>query len=568
VSDLGLREQVFHGPAPSRPRARGGPGPDAPARRLLGLQRTAGNAAVRALLARQATLDKPAPAPITPASIATELAGVTVARTDVDVTILRAWEIYELVTANTPRKKAVFKELRAAWNAVESAQARLARAEKALAAAQAAPPAPAPTASKKKKKGKKPPDPAAEKAAAAAALEKAEKRVAAATTAIKTFILQANDLVRALDAEKRSLGKRKQALSKTIAGLERRKRRDAAKLKAARDERDTINKRIGELPAARESALKQVQAHSDAISFAPVKTRRNVYRVTVDGVTVRLSDRVEAWPTKFETGLVEHGAAGGTPLHDVVDTAPISASKRKILRAISANESGSAPFSSVNTYDRAVLTWGLVQWTGGEASDLTAALTTIKRVAPQAFATRFQRYGLDVSGNALVVTRGDGTRVTGDAAAREVQGSVVLSAVFARAGSDPDIQAAEVAAAAEQQISVPLRATFDVPRPADPAKPDAKPGKAQLRFNQILTSELGVGLFADRVVNAGGPGTKQDVAGKVRAYVKANKLDPKDVATWAADAEKAIVKTLAPYPDRKRPFETEGCSAAAGTYRD
>ena len=297
---------------------------------------------MRALLARQATLDKPAPAPITPASIATELAGVTVARTDVDVTILRAWEIYELVMANTPRKKAVFKELRAAWNAAESAQARLARAEKALAAAQAAPPPPAPTASKKKK-GKKPPDPAAEKAAAAAALEKAEKRVAAATTAIKTFILQANDLVRALDAEKRSLGKRKQALSKTIAGLERRKRPDAAKLKAARDERDTINKRIGELPAARESALKQVQAHSDAISFAPVKTRRNVYRVTVDGVTVRLSDRVEAWPTKFETGLVEHGAAGGTPLHDVVDTAPISASKRKILRAISANESGKRP---------------------------------------------------------------------------------------------------------------------------------------------------------------------------------------------------------------------------------
>jgi hypothetical protein len=536
---------------------------------LVALQRAAGNAAVRAILARQATLEKPPPAPITPASISAELAGVRVERREVDVTILRPWEIYEFVTANTPRKKALFKELRASWNAVEAAQGRVARADKALAAATAAPPAPAAgnTKKTKKTKGKKPPDPAAEKAVAAAALEKAEQRAAAATTAIKAFILEANDLVRALDGEDRSLTRRKRALSASISALRRRKKPDAAKLKAAQDELDTVTTRLAELPKAREAARTEVRKHSDAISFAPVKTRRSVYTVTVDGATVRLSDRVEAWPTKFASGLVEHGAAGGTPLRDVVDKAPISASKRKILSAISANESGSAPFSSVNTYDRAVLTWGLVQWTGGRQSDLTAALTTIKKVAPGAFAARFERYGIDVSANNLVITRGDGTRVTGDAAAQEVQGSVVLSAVFSRAGSDPDIQAAEVAAAAEQQISVPLRATFEVQRPKDPAV-KGKPEKVRLRFKDVLTSELAVGLFADRVVNAGGPGTKDDVATKVRAYVKAKKVDAKDVASWAADAEKEIVKTLAPYAERRRPFENEHCSATAGTYVD
>jgi hypothetical protein len=545
-------------------RAAGRSSPGSAASRVLALQRAAGNAAVRTVFARQATLEKPALAPLTPASISAELAGVRVERSEVDVTILRPWEIYELVTANTPRKKALFKELKAVWNAVEAAQARVARADKALAAATAAPPAPVPAG--KKKKGKKPPDPAAVKAAAAAALEKAEQRAAAATTAIKAFILEANDLVRALGGEERSLSRRKRVLTAAIAALRRRKKPDAAKLKAAQDELDTVTTRLAELPKAREAARTEVREHSDAISFAPVKTRRNVYTVSVDGATVRLSDRVEAWPTKFASGLVEHGAPG-TPLHDVVDKAPISASKRKILRAISANESGSAPFSSVNTYDRAVLTWGLVQWTGGRQSDLTAALTTIKKVAPAAFAARFERYGIDVSANNLVITRGDGTRVTGEAAAQEVQGSVVLSAVFSRAGSDPDIQAAEVAAAAEQQISVPLRATFEVQRPKDPAAKD-KTEKVRLRFKDVLTSELAVGLFADRVVNAGGPGTKDDVAAKVRAYVKTKKVDPKDVASWAADAETQIIKTLAPYAERRRPFENEHCSATAGTYLD
>ena len=325
-----------------------------------------------------------------------------------------------------------------------------------------------------------------------------------------------------------------------------------------------------------------------------MKTTRTTYTVTVDGTAVRLSDRVEAWPTKFAEGLVEH-AAGGASLRDVLTKASISESQRKILRAISANESGSAPFSSLNTYDRAVLTWGLVQWTGGRDSDLTAALATIKKTAPTAFASRFQRYGIDVVSNSIVITKGDGTKVTGDAAATEIQGSVVLSAVLSRAGYDADIQAAEVVAAVDQQMAKPLDGTFEVERPAKAADPKAadpkaapaadpkaaapaadpkakpakpsKPEKVTLRYKDILTSEMGVGLFADQVVNSGGPGTKSRVAAAVRKYAKDNSLDPKNVTKWAGDAEKEVIKILAPFKNRKTPFISEGCSEVAASYK-
>ncbi len=554
------------------------------AERTLGLQHTVGNRGVLrlfrtrdrfgAVLFRKAPADatQTGTATIAPAGIDTALASVKIRTTEVDVTMLRPWEIYELVTANTPRKKALYLELTRSWSALASARKRLGAAEEALAkASQRTIGASSRPATKKGGRRGKKADPAKERAIAAAEVEKAEKRIAAATTAIKSFISEADDVVRRLRAQEQTLTRRKAAAERMVAALRRRRKPDATKLAAAEEELQRVNQRLAELPAAKQTALAEVRKHIDAISFAPQKTRRTIYEIVVDGETVRLSDRVEAWPTKYAAGLVEHGHRA-TSLGEVLDAATISDSKKKILRAISANESGGAPFSSLNTYDRAVLTWGLVQWTGGRQSDLTSALTTIKRVAPRAFATRFQRYGIDVVADELVISRGDGTKVSGDNAARAIQGGVVLSAVMSRAGYDPDIQEAEVVAAADQQISRPLKDTFLIDHPpqqaATPGAGKSKPAKVRLAFKDVLTSEFAVGLFADQVVNSGGPGTKARVAARIRAYVGAANVDPTQPSKWAADAEKAVVTILAPFANRRAPFEKEGLSKAAGTYKE
>ena len=42
------------------------------------------------------------------------------------------WEIFRLVTANTPRKKSLYKRLQQAWHTLESAKKRLAAADTAV----------------------------------------------------------------------------------------------------------------------------------------------------------------------------------------------------------------------------------------------------------------------------------------------------------------------------------------------------------------------------------------------------------------------------------------------------
>jgi hypothetical protein len=550
VGDRELETLIERAPALRR-RARAS-GDRSAAGSLLRLQGLVGNSAVAALVQRTPTGSSP-----TPASIGEALSKVKLTTTKKSVKQLEPWEIYRLVTANTPKKKALYKELRAAWTALEAAKKKLAAADEALAKSKAAAPAPAlARKTKTKSKGKaksKPADPAAVRTAAADAVDKAQKRVDKAVEAIKDFILADNDLLRRVRNDERSLKKSLTRAKAALATLKKRKKPDPVKVKESEDAVSSLEKELAAIPKRRQDAIDKTKEHIKNTSFAPEDVGRTIYNFEIEGETVTLSDRVDSWATKFENGLVEADRAAKTKLDDVLAGTTLSESNKKILRAISDNESGGAPWSSVNTYDRAVLTWGLVQWTGGRQSDLTAALTTIKTVAPDAFAARFEKYGIDVVNDELVITGADGSTKKGDDAAMGILQSPTLSAVMSRAGLDSKIQQAEVAAAAQQQITGPLAATFTV-------------DGTKLRYSQVLTSEFAVGLFADQVVNSGKGGTQQRVANAVRAHVKSKKLDAKKVTEWQADLEKTLISLLSPFANRVTPFTKRGCSKTAGSY--
>ena len=423
----------------------------------------------------------------------------------------------------------------------------------------------------------------AQRAAAADAAEKAQKRVDAAVKAVKEFILADNDLLRRVRADERSTKATLIRARAALAALKKRKRPDADKVRESEKAVTSLEKELAAIPKRRQDAMDEAKAQVERTSFAPEAFERTIYTFDIEGETVNLSDHVESWATKFEKGLVEADRAVQTKLDDVLAGTTLSDSNKKILRAISDNESGGAPWSSVNTYDRAVLTWGLVQWTGGSHSDLTAALATMKTIAPDAFADRFEKYGIDVVNDQLVITGADGSTKAGDEAALGIMGNPALSAVMSRAGLDPKIQQAEVAAAAQQQITDPLHATFEVdgsppaggekPKDkkdqADAGKkaPKKKTAKVRLHFSDVLTSEFVAGLFADRVVNAGKGGTQNAVASAVRAYIKRKGVDPHDVATWAPDLEKTLIALLSPYANRVTPFVQRGCSKTPGSYK-
>ena len=551
---------------------------------LMRLQGMVGNSAVTALLQRA-----PCDQKITPASIAEALSKVKVTTQKKTVHELEPWEIYRLVTANTPKKKTLYKELHQAWAALEAAKKKLTANPAPATASSSATPAVA-RSPKGKHHAKAPADPAAAHTAAQAAVDAAQKRVDKAIAAIKEFILEDNDLLRKVRAEERSIQSSLKRARAQLSKLKAKKHKAddkgyAQQLSDSEAAVTKLEKNLAEIPKRREEATEEVKKKIAATSFSPEDVQRTIYTYEIEGESVTLSDRVDSWATKYENGLVEADRAVQTKLDDVLSGTTLSESNKKILRAISDNESGGAPWSSVNTYDRAVLTWGLVQWTGGSHSDLTAALTTIKTVAPDSFRDRFEKYGIDVIDDELVITGADGSTTKGNDAALGIMGSPTLSAVMSRAGLDSKIQQAEVAAAAQQQIIGPLGESFDVTGPppgeADKSKdkdkdakatdkdkaPKKKGDKTRLRYSQVLTSEYVVGLFADQVVNSGKGTTQKRVAAAVQAFINSKKVDPGNPSAWVAELQDQLIALLSPFKNRAVPFGKRGASKTIGSYK-
>lgn len=258
-----------------------------------------------------------------------------------------------------------------------------------------------------------------------------------------------------------------------------------------------------------------------------------------DGDHVKLRDHVASYATAVALGVDNEGRKRDKqrPHSDVKGTmkaAGLSESKQKILGAISEFE---GEFDTINTYDRATLTWGFVQWTGGHGSDLTKALAIIKEKYPEGFARAFQQYGIDVEGKDLermdlVVTMPDGSgRLQGEEAAAAIMKNPKLAAAMVHAGRDADVQKGEVKAAEHFKIDEALAMKVPV-------------GKHSVMAQELVTSEYGVGLLANTFVHSGGPKAHEVTTHAIATVLKDNPYVPGDDA-WAAKAEAAIIKALA-----------------------
>jgi hypothetical protein len=325
--------------------------------------------------------------------------------------ILRPDEIFRGVGKNTVAKKVAFNKLNAAIKERREAQTKLDRAQSPKA-----------------------------REAAEKALAVAKANVEDATEHLKEFIVDAK-----LAEDKKVLGLRKEIASA-------RKAKDHARAMAIEAELHRVEASLRPQYRAEVDAMKHA-AHPDISVFEPEATDVSRHDfVFPDGEHVRLRDHVVAYATTAALGVdsdTEQTKAekkqGHADVQKVMENSGLSGSKVKILKAISGFE---GTFDTVNTYDKAKVTWGFVQWTGGHASDLTKALSVIKESYPDAFAKQFQAYGIDVEKDELVIRMPDGTGcVRGDEAAQAIMRNPRLAAAMAHAGRDKDIQKGQVRAA-------------------------------------------------------------------------------------------------------------------------
>lgn len=233
----------------------------------------------------------------------------------------------------------------------------------------------------------------------------------------------------------------------------------------------------------------------------------------------------------FKLGLFNYGR---TTLDTFFDEDPqafpdLPGSVQRVMRAVSANE---GKIEAINTWDNAVLSCSIYQWTVSEGTgpgELPYALSVLKTRAPATFDTYFGVLGLDVTVTApkpFAVGRGffvlNGTKLATGALKAPLRGHL-WAYRFWRAAHDPQVRRAYVRAAIDR---IPV---FYGP-------PVAALGNRTLAA--YLTSEVAVAHLLDQHVNRPGHVPKTIAQAIAEVAAKTGKTDP---ASWGEAEEKAAI---------------------------
>ena len=212
----------------------------------------------------------------------------------------------------------------------------------------------------------------------------------------------------------------------------------------------------------------------------------------------------------------------------------LTAVQTAALQHVSAHE---ARFDGLNTYDVAMVSVGFIQFAGGSRG-LEPCLAVMKWRAPEAFAERLQRFGVDVeytvrdgdiTDNApdqpvvVVYPPGDDpapdTVLRGVAAERSIRNTPLLWSVLVRAGRDRELQLAQIEAATRYYV---LRSLAQPARWNGTSRP----------LRELLNSSRGTAILIDRAIQEG---ARDRAAGTVRVVAAMRKVADRDGLTDIAD---------------------------------
>lgn len=437
---------------------------------------------------------------ITPAQIGTNLAAIAITTTSVDLGLKpNAVDFNAIAYANTPSKRTIFRQLAVARNGEATAEQRLATLRAAVPAGTA------PSARTRQRI-----------AAAEAAVARNHAAVERASTAIRTW-LQTNG--HAHNRRLREIARQRQTADRALARA--RRGRDQTAIQQA-------EQRVAALEAARTTARAEVDRLIAAfVPLVPITQNRHVLQV--DGETIRLHDNVIAYATIDARGFEGKGDNDSRALVTTRLGQFATGDHLRILSIISHHE---GTFSNVNTWDRAIVTWGFIQWTFGEGGDgsLVALLAEIKRREPQLFENRMERYGLDVTSTGAQLTRADGTVLNGGPAALAMQTDAKLIAVLSRLGVEQVVQQIQIEHAIATKITA-LRARRVTGHP--------------VTIGDVVSSAYGVGVMTDRHVGSGVGRVTQTVKAALDQFVQGNAGADLTQEVWKSRAERAVVAALA-----------------------
>ncbi len=232
-------------------------------------------------------------------------------------------------------------------------------------------------------------------------------------------------------------------LQRTIAAIRRFQRREVYYWRRRRQMAGAVTARVVNVGDATARLLSAISSYRE---------------VFPTGEDIRFRDYVRSGYTRNVRGTSYRGTArpGALPAAEY-KAMGLTSMQTRALQYVSSHE---GRFDALNTYDRARVSFGFIQFAGGRGLPPFMALLKSRRRA--AFASMFQAYGVDVEfnvvrgkiANATIVVFDPARRTVlrGVAAEQAIQDSQRLSAIFIRAGRNIDVQRTQVEAATRDYV--------------------------------------------------------------------------------------------------------------------
>jgi D-alanyl-D-alanine carboxypeptidase-like protein len=231
---------------------------------------------------------------------------------------------------------------------------------------------------------------------------------------------------------------------------------------------------------------------------AALLDRVSMYHMAVGATRLSFRDHVPSGVTQSVTGVAFSGTASPSalPLAAFTDLG-LTAAQAAALKLVSTFEGN---FDAINTYDRAVISAGFIQFAGGRGLPPYVAL--LKARQPAKFRDLLQKYGIDVeftvaggaiAGPRLVVLDPAGTRVlrAGDAEAA-IRDDKRLTTAVILSGRDRDVQLVQIEAAIRGYVLPALAAVVTW-----------SSGRGRGRLGELLRSQKGMAALFDRAIQEG-----------------------------------------------------------------
>ncbi|MBU6341500.1 MAG: LysM peptidoglycan-binding domain-containing protein [Bacteroidetes bacterium] len=240
----------------------------------------------------------------------------------------------------------------------------------------------------------------------------------------------------------------------------------------------------------------------------------------------------------YPNGIMYAGQSKMTLDMSTIQSVGLSLPQARALQWVSTHE---GQFDAINSYDKAIFSYGFIQFTGGSAvgGSLNKLLVSMEQNAPSQFSRIFQRVGIDTDSGVVTVLNDNGMVLRGDDAWLYIQRNPRIYGAFIQAGYEPSLVREQLRMANTLYVQPALNFRLSV-----------NVGGIQIvvpRLQDLLQSEASMTLIIALAINQGNGGMSRIMAEAIAQA--AQQTGASGVDALRRLQEEDVCTYLANYPD-------------------